>query len=238
MRQVEQVIFCSQVFYVEKFRDGSYKENPIAATFKALGLRRATRASLTATGRARKSPPELFPNDGKLLGEVRTATVAEYERACNAPLMLSKVADDPSAPARRSHPSAWQRTREAKTELGMLVTLEAGKIIAEGRGEVREMIDICDFATGLAPALRPDHRQRAPESSHDGAMAAARRRRRHHRLQLPPSPCGHGTAHWRRSAAIQPFGNPPVSHHSPPSPRSRLPRRFAARTMLIPPSSH
>jgi len=50
--------------------------------------------------------------------------------------------------------------------LGMLVTLEAGKIIAEGQGEVQEMIDICDFAVGLSRQLygltitseRPSHR--------------------------------------------------------------------------------
>src|SRR5206468_9264343 len=43
--------------------------------------------------------------------------------------------------------------REAKADLGRLVTLEAGKIIAEGQGEVQEMIDICDFATGLSRQL-------------------------------------------------------------------------------------
>ena len=46
------------------------------------------------------------------------------------------------------------------------MTLEAGKIIAEGLGEVQEMIDICDFAVGLSRQLygltiaseRPEHR--------------------------------------------------------------------------------
>ena len=50
----------------------------------------------------------------------------------------------------------------------MLVTLEAGKIIAEGQGEVQEMIDICDFAVGLSRQLygltiaseRPGHHMR------------------------------------------------------------------------------
>ena len=56
--------------------------------------------------------------------------------------------------------------REAKSDLGKLVTLEAGKIPAEGEGEVQEMIDICDFAVGLSRQLygltiaseRPQHR--------------------------------------------------------------------------------
>ena len=53
-----------------------------------------------------------------------------------------------------------------KRELGTLVTLEMGKIVAEGEGEVQEMIDICDFAVGLSrqlygmtmPSERPGHR--------------------------------------------------------------------------------
>jgi aldehyde dehydrogenase (NAD+) len=56
--------------------------------------------------------------------------------------------------------------RAAKDDLGRLVTIEAGKIVAEGRGEVQEMIDICDFAVGLSRQLygltiaseRPAHR--------------------------------------------------------------------------------
>ena len=56
--------------------------------------------------------------------------------------------------------------RAAKDDLGRLVTIEAGKIAAEGRGEVQEMIDICDFAVGLSRQLygltiaseRPEHR--------------------------------------------------------------------------------
>jgi aldehyde dehydrogenase (NAD+) len=59
-----------------------------------------------------------------------------------------------------------EELRAAKAELGQLVTLEAGKIAAEGLGEVQEMIDICDFAVGLSRQLygstiateRPQHR--------------------------------------------------------------------------------
>ena len=56
--------------------------------------------------------------------------------------------------------------RAAKDDLGMLVSLEMGKILSEGRGEVQEMIDIADFAVGLSRQLygltmhseRPGHR--------------------------------------------------------------------------------
>ena len=59
-----------------------------------------------------------------------------------------------------------EELRAHKDELGMLVTVESGKILEEGRGEVQEMIDICDFAVGLSRQLygltiaseRPGHR--------------------------------------------------------------------------------
>lgn len=56
--------------------------------------------------------------------------------------------------------------RTHKDALGALVTLECGKILSEGLGEVQEMIDICDFAVGLSRQLygkviaseRPGHK--------------------------------------------------------------------------------
>lgn len=56
--------------------------------------------------------------------------------------------------------------RAHKSDLGELVSIEAGKIRSEGQGEVQEMIDICDFAVGLSRQLygltmhseRPNHR--------------------------------------------------------------------------------
>ena len=56
--------------------------------------------------------------------------------------------------------------RAALPELGQLVTIETGKILSEGLGEVQEMIDICVFASGLSrqlagltlPSERPSHR--------------------------------------------------------------------------------
>src|SRR5690348_12870227 len=43
--------------------------------------------------------------------------------------------------------------RAHKEALGRLVSIEAGKILQEGLGEVQEMIDICDFAVGLSRQL-------------------------------------------------------------------------------------
>ena len=58
------------------------------------------------------------------------------------------------------------KLRESKDALGRLVSLEMGKSLQEGLGEVQEMIDICDFAVGLSRQLygltmhseRPEHR--------------------------------------------------------------------------------
>ena len=59
-----------------------------------------------------------------------------------------------------------EELRTNKDALGRLVTIENGKILQEGLGEVQEMIDICDFAVGLSRQLygltiaseRPGHR--------------------------------------------------------------------------------
>ena len=61
-----------------------------------------------------------------------------------------------------------EELRSSKDDLGTLVTLECGKILSEGLGEVQEMIDICDFAVGLSRQLygltiaseRPGHHMR------------------------------------------------------------------------------
>lgn len=59
-----------------------------------------------------------------------------------------------------------EELRRSKEDLGMMVSIEAGKSVSEGLGEVQEMIDICDFAVGLSRQLygltiateRPGHR--------------------------------------------------------------------------------
>ena len=61
-----------------------------------------------------------------------------------------------------------EELRAAKDDLARLVTLEAGKIVSEGLGEVQEMIDVCDFAVGLSRQIygltiaseRPGHHMR------------------------------------------------------------------------------
>src|SRR5436853_1755422 len=94
------------------------------------------------------------PIDGKLLARVRTATDAEYEKTITrAQEAFEKWRVTPGPVRGETVRQLGNALRELKSELGQLVTLESGKIIAEGEGEVQEMIDICDFAVGQSRML-------------------------------------------------------------------------------------
>ena len=107
------------------------------------------------------------PIDGRVIGSVRAASPGEVasavERASEAFLAWRSV-----PPPRRGELVRLfgEVLREEKAALARLVSLEAGKIVQEGLGEVQEMIDICDFAVGLSRQLygltiateRPGHR--------------------------------------------------------------------------------
>ena len=107
------------------------------------------------------------PNDGSELGRVRQSNREEYDavvaRASETFLRWRTV----PAPRRGEIVrEIGEELRRHKSDLGALVTMEMGKILAEGEGEVQEMIDICDFAVGLSRQLygktmhseRPGHR--------------------------------------------------------------------------------
>ena len=94
------------------------------------------------------------PIDGSLIGKVQEDTVktldAKIARAHKAFLDWRVV----PAPRRGELVRLFGDVlREHKEDLGKLVTIECGKISSEGLGEVQEMIDICDFATGLSRQL-------------------------------------------------------------------------------------
>ncbi len=109
----------------------------------------------------------ISPIDGKNLASLRADTAEEVkqrvDRAHAAFLQWRNV----PAPRRGELVRLFgEELRTHKLALGQLVTLEAGKILQEGLGEVQEMIDICDFAVGLSRQLygltiaseRPGHR--------------------------------------------------------------------------------
>jgi aldehyde dehydrogenase (NAD+) len=109
----------------------------------------------------------LNPTTGEPIAAVRLASPAAYDQVAAAAASAFRTWREVPAPKRgevvRDLGSAL---RELKEPLGDLVSLEMGKIRAEGHGEVQEMIDICDFATGLSRQLygltiaseRPGHR--------------------------------------------------------------------------------
>ena len=119
---------------------------------------------LTGNGHLTES---VSPADGSVIAHVRTANREDYET------VISQAQE--SFPEWRKIPAPQRgeivrqignAVREAKDDLGKLVSWEMGKIYQEGLGEVQEMIDICDFAVGLSRQLygftmqseRPGHR--------------------------------------------------------------------------------
>ncbi len=94
------------------------------------------------------------PADGQKLGEVALATSEDYEQVVRAAREAFWVWSAMPAPARGEIVrQIGQSLRHHKEVLGKLVSLEMGKILQEGLGEVQEMIDICDFAVGLSRQL-------------------------------------------------------------------------------------
>ncbi|PYJ49365.1 MAG: aldehyde dehydrogenase family protein [Verrucomicrobia bacterium] len=110
---------------------------------------------------------KISPIDGRRIASVRTASDEDYQKAITrAQEAFSKWRVTPGPVRGETVRRLGNALRELKHELGQLVTLETGKIIAEGEGEVQEMIDICDFAVGQSRMLygltiqseRPSHR--------------------------------------------------------------------------------
>jgi aldehyde dehydrogenase (NAD+) len=97
---------------------------------------------------------KISPVDGKSLGKFRMASAQDYERVITrAHEAFMKWRATPGPVRGETVRQLGNALREHKEDLGKLVSLEAGKIIAEGKGEVQEMIDICDFAVGQSRML-------------------------------------------------------------------------------------
>ena len=121
-------------------------------------------ASLTGGTLAVRSPV-----DGAALARLKEHTADEVQAVIAAAAAAFPAWRDTPAPRRGELVRLLgEELRAAKAELGRLVSLEAGKILQEGLGEVQEMIDICDLAVGLSRQLhgltiaseRPGHTMR------------------------------------------------------------------------------
>ena len=85
---------------------------------------------------------------------MKEGTPADYESAVTASRAAYKIWAEVPAPKRGEIVrQIGDALRAKKKPLGQLVSLEMGKIMAEGEGEVQEYIDICDFAVGLSRNL-------------------------------------------------------------------------------------
>src|SRR5579859_899598 len=107
------------------------------------------------------------PVDGKVLAHLKTETQAAIDAKIAAADKAFRAWRVVPAPRRGELIRILgEELRAHKEPLAKLVSLECGKILEEGRGEVQEMIDICDFAVGLSRQLygltiaseRPGHR--------------------------------------------------------------------------------
>lgn len=107
------------------------------------------------------------PIDGQPIAKVKNASWDDYEK------IMAKAQETYLTWRKLPAPQRGEivrqigcAIRDAKDDLGLLVSLEMGKIYQEGLGEIQEMIDICDFAVGQSRLLngftmhseRPEHR--------------------------------------------------------------------------------
>src|SRR5947207_11608362 len=107
------------------------------------------------------------PIDGAEIATLRTDSAADVQAKVGAAAEAFRAWRLVPPPRRGELLRLFgEELRKQKTALGTLVSIEAGKILQEGLGEVQEMIDICDFAVGLSRQLygltiaseRPGHR--------------------------------------------------------------------------------
>ncbi len=109
----------------------------------------------------------LNPSTGELIGRVYSASADDYEQVISkAQAAFLEWRALPAPKRGEAIRLCTEALREHKDALGSLVSMEMGKIKAEGDGEVQEMIDIGDFAVGQSRMLygltmhseRPQHR--------------------------------------------------------------------------------
>jgi aldehyde dehydrogenase (NAD+) len=144
----------------------------LQAPLQALGLRDVNPGTWSGShGWSEQTSGPLIecvdPATGKRLAQVHGATIEDYEHVIGAAVVAAAAWRRVPAPKRGEAVRLMgEELRKHKDALGSLVSMENGKIKAEGDGEVQEMIDIADFAVGQSRMLygltmhseRPQHR--------------------------------------------------------------------------------
>jgi len=119
-----------------------------------LGLDRDARVTLRDPGDDRALVRVNSPATGRAIAWVRLDDAAAYQRAARGSVAAFARWRGVPAPARGQVVRAiGEAFRAHKDDLGALVSLEVGKILPEGRGEIQEIVDIADFAVGLSRQL-------------------------------------------------------------------------------------
>lgn len=91
------------------------------------------------------------PATGEIIADIRTGTVEEMDACIQTSTEAYKAWSNVPAPQRGEIVrQIGEELRKYREPLGKLVSLEMGKILPEGVGEVQEFIDICDYAVGLS----------------------------------------------------------------------------------------
>lgn len=94
------------------------------------------------------------PSDGKRIATIMSGSEKNYEQMMvRAGEGFKRWREVPAPMRGEIIREVGIALRKHKKDLGLLITLETGKILSEGLGEVQEMIDMCDFATGLSRQL-------------------------------------------------------------------------------------
>ena len=133
--------------------------NDLGALYQSLGLDAAV---LSAGGHVVTSPA-----DGAEIARLAPDSAADVAAKIARAAAAFEAWRRTPAPVRGELIRLFaEQLRAHKDDLGALVTVECGKILEEGKGEVQEMIDICDFAVGLSRQLygltiaseRPGHK--------------------------------------------------------------------------------
>lgn len=127
-------------------------DDPNFSFLKDLGLERVNKGAYNGEWRGNgEIVKSIDPATKEVIAEVQTGSVQDLEECL-------RTADD-AYKQWRNLPAPYRgdivrqigdELRKHKTSLGKLVSLEMGKIQAEGVGEVQEFIDVCDYATGLS----------------------------------------------------------------------------------------
>ncbi len=96
----------------------------------------------------------ISPIDGAEVAQFKQPSALQYEEAASRAHQAFLQLRDIPAPKRGEFVRLLgNQFRQHKESLAQVITLETGKIVQEARGEVQEMIDICDFAVGLSRQL-------------------------------------------------------------------------------------